>query len=119
LAFFEDIAKGVTPTGIVAAAGMALLAPVVAPAISQVLRPAGKAVMRTGITLYRSTLEPISAAIGDLVSEAQLELAAASAGAGGPAEAAGAEATDKPAARPHKRQRAHHDQNGTSSGGVP
>jgi hypothetical protein len=116
LAFLEDIAKNATPAGLVTALGAALLAPVLAPAIGQVLRPAGKTVMRTGITLYRSTMEPITTAIGNLVSEAQLELASASAGTAGtaPAEPAGSAAfsedePDKPAPRSHKRHRAQHE----------
>ena len=70
--------KGATPTGFAIGIGAALLAPVLVPAVSSVLRPAAKAVMRTGIMLYRSAAEPVSAAVGDLVAEAQLELAAAS-----------------------------------------
>src|SRR5215212_7048634 len=75
MALLEDLAKGVTPTGLVAGVGAALLVPVLAPAASGILGPAARAVLRTGITLYRSTVEPVTAAIGDLVTEAQLELA--------------------------------------------
>lgn len=79
MAILEDVTKVANPAGLAIGAGAALLVPVLAPALSQWLRPAAKAAMRTGITLYRSTMEPITAAVGDLVTEAQLELAASSA----------------------------------------
>jgi hypothetical protein len=55
-----------------------LLTPVLLPVISSVLRPAAKTVMRTGITVYRQTMEPLAAAVSSLITEAQLELAASS-----------------------------------------
>jgi hypothetical protein len=79
LALLDDLSKGMTPTNLVLGVGAALLAPVVVPALSSVLRPAAKAVLRTGITVYRSAMEPISATVGNLVTEAQMELATASA----------------------------------------
>ena len=75
MALLDDLAKGATPETVVIGIGAALLAPVLVPAVSSVLRPAAKAVLRTGITIYRSAAEPIGAAVGDLVTEAQLELA--------------------------------------------
>lgn len=72
-----------------------------APLVSNVLRPGIKALMRTGITLYRSTVEPVSAAIGDLVSEAQIELATAAA-------ARTAEPAPAPDAPPHKSRHRKH-----------
>jgi hypothetical protein len=77
VALLDDLAKGATPETVAIGIGAALLAPVLVPAVASVLRPAAKAVLRTGITLYRSAAEPVSAAVGDLVTEAQLELAAA------------------------------------------
>lgn len=78
MALLEDIAKGATtPTGLAIGIGTALLTPLLVPAASRALRPAAKAVLRTGITLYRSTVEPISDAVSGLVTEAQLELASA------------------------------------------
>jgi hypothetical protein len=76
LALLEDLADGVTPGGVMTGLGAALLLTVVAPAGRNLLRPAARTVMRTGITLYRSTVEPLVASVGDLVTEAQLELAA-------------------------------------------
>ncbi len=108
MALFDDIAKNAaTPTGLAVGIGAALLAPVLAPAASQILRPAAKAVMRTGITLYRSTVEPLTAAVSGLVTEAQLELAAASAGSAQPAATASKPAASE-APRPHKRRGDHH-----------
>lgn len=106
MALLDDLAKGAaTPTGLAVGVGAALLTPVLAPAASQILRPAAKAVMRTGIVLYRSAMEPISAALGDLVAEAQLELATAS-----PSPPAGdtAGAPERPAEAPHKTRRHKH-----------
>jgi hypothetical protein len=80
LALLEDLAKGAaTPTGLLVGIGTVLLAPMLMPAVSQALRPTAKAVMRTGITLYRSTVEPVVATVSELVTEAQLEMATASA----------------------------------------
>jgi len=101
MALFEDLAKGAaTPTGLMVGIGAALLMPVLAPAASGVLRPTARAVMRTGIMLYRGTIEPISAAVTDLVTEAQLELATASSGSG--AAASGDEQKEQPKSPRHK-----------------
>ena len=110
MALLDDLTKGAaTPTGFAVGVGAALLAPVLAPAVSQMLRPAAKAVMRTGITLYRSAVEPVSAAISGLVTEAQLELAAASAGSAPPLAAASPESAESETPpRPHKRRGNHH-----------
>ncbi len=108
MAIFDDIAKSAaTPTGLAVGIGAALLAPVLAPAASQILRPAAKALMRTGITLYRSAVEPVAAAVGSLVTEAQLELAASAGSAR--AAAAAPEPTASETPRPsHKRRGNHH-----------
>src|SRR5690242_9112493 len=79
MALIDDLAKGATPQTVAIGIGAVLLAPLLVPAVSSVLRPAAKAVLRTGITLYRSAAEPIGAAVGSLVTEAQLELAASKA----------------------------------------
>ncbi len=107
MALLDDLAKGAaTPTGLAVGVGAALLAPVLAPAASQILRPAAKAMMRTGITLYRSVVEPVSAAVSGLVAEAQLELATASAESTPPGAAAPEPAAPK-TPRPHKRRGNH------------
>jgi hypothetical protein len=101
LALLDDLAKGGTPTGLAVGIGAALLTPVLLPAVSSVLRPATKAVMRTGITLYRQTVEPLAAAVGNLVTEAQLELAASS---GARAAEPETKASDDVAGQPHRRR---------------
>lgn len=88
MAILDDLAKGATPETIVIGVGAALLTPVLMPVVTSVLRPAAKAVLRTGITLYRSAAEPLGAAVGSLVTEAQLELASARSA---PADAASAQ----------------------------
>lgn len=105
MALMEDLTRGVTPLNVAIGAGVALLAPVLAPAVASVLRPAAKGIVSTGITLYRGAIEPLSAAVGDLVTEAQMELAAASA-TGHETEAAnGAEAAHEDTEpRPRKRR---------------
>lgn len=106
MALMDDLAKGATPVNLVIGVGAGLLAPVLAPAVASILRPAAKAVLSTGIMLYRGTMEPLSAGVSSLVTEAQTELAAASA-AGQGNQAAGtsdaAEESSQPL--PRKRQR--------------
>jgi hypothetical protein len=101
LALLDDLAKGGAPTGLAVGIGAALLTPMLLPAVSSVLRPATKAVVRTGITLYRQTMEPLAAAVGNLVTEAQLELAASSGSRASEPEAKGAENS---AGQQHRRR---------------
>lgn len=108
MALLDDLAKGATPGNLLIGVGAALLAPVLAPAMSSVLRPAARTAMRTGITLYRGAVEPLSAALGSLVAEAQMELATASA-AGSAAQAPAVPETgdDAQPSRPSRRRGAH------------
>jgi hypothetical protein len=101
LALLDDLAKGGAPTGLAVGIGAALLTPMLVPAVSSVLRPATKAVMRTGISLYRQTMEPLAAAVGNLVTEAQLELAA-----GRTAEPEG-KGSEEPSSQQQKRRGSH------------
>ena len=66
--------------------------------VSRVLRPGAKFFVRTGITLYRTAMEPVSAVVGELVTEAQLELAASKASA-----PATVDTPHKAPARKHRR----------------
>lgn len=84
MALLEDLAENPTPTGLAVGLGAALIAPFLLPAVTRTLRPAAKAALRSGITLYRSAAEPVSAMIGDLVTEAQLELASSRAAEAAP-----------------------------------
>lgn len=104
MALLDDLAKGGAPTGLAVGIGAALLTPMLLPAVSSVLRPATKAAMRTGITLYRQTVEPLAAAVGNLVTEAQLELAAA---AGEQTTGSAAKSPEDAAGQQHKRRSSH------------
>lgn len=85
MSLLDDLTKGASPAGLATGIGVVLLTPVLAPAVTRILRPVAKEVMRTGITVYRGVMEPVSGAVSDLIAEAQLELATASAGAAPPA----------------------------------
>jgi len=79
MALLEDVTKGLTsPTGLAVGIGAVILTPVLLPVVSSVARPLARAVLSTGIGLYRQTVEPVSRAMTDLVSEARQELAAGS-----------------------------------------
>ena len=47
---------------------------VLAPTVGRVLRPAAKAVIRSGIVLYRETVAEVGEAASDLVGEVRAEL---------------------------------------------
>lgn len=104
MAVLDDFGKGLmSPVGLALGVGTVLLAPVLAPAVRNGLRPLAKTVLRAGITFYRDTVEPVTDAFNDLVTEAELELAAASAGSGTEpehAEAASPSSGSKRARRP-------------------
>ena len=104
MALLDDITKDVTPTGIAMSVGTVLLAPILLPAFSRVLRPMAKGMLSTGIQLYRQAAEPVSRTVSGLVAEAQLELASAKAAASAPAPAGGEEAAKAPR-RAHKGER--------------
>lgn len=95
MALLEDMTKGLTsPTGLAVGIGAVILTPVVLPAVAAVTRPLAKAVLSTGIGLYRQTVEPVSRAVNDLVGEARQELAAS---------AASAAPEEGSQARPHRK----------------
>lgn len=81
MAVFDDLVKNPAPGGLVVGVGAALLGPFVVPAVYGMLRPVATVAVRTGMTAYRSAMEPLRASIGSLVAEAQIELATARAGA--------------------------------------
>lgn len=113
MALLEDMAKGVTPTGIAVSIGTVVLAPYVVPALASVFRPAAKGVLSTGISLYRQAMEPVSKAMSGLVAEAQLELASAkAAAASAPAvtvPVAASPVTDEDAPAHKQARRTHKD----------
>jgi len=74
-----------------------------APLFSKILRPGMKVLVRAGITLYRGAMEPLSTAVGELVYEAQLELATASSGQIATAAPGTGETAPEPLRRKHRR----------------
>ena len=76
MALFEDVFKGGGVTGIAMGVGAVLLAPVVLPAVGQVLRPVVKGVIKTGISAYREVTNQLDNATRPMIQEAQAELAA-------------------------------------------
>lgn len=110
MAFLDDLTKSASsPAGLAAGVGTVLLTPLLAPAVSRVLYPGAKALLSAGITAYRSAAEPISAAIGQLVTEAQMELATAKAGTVPAAVTVSAAPEPAPAA-PKARRHKHRDE---------
>ena len=102
MAFLDDLTKAASsPAGLVTGVGAALLTPVLAPTVSRVLYPGARALLSAGITLYRSAAEPISAALEELVTEAQMELATSN------AARASAATVPEPAPPPVHRTRRH------------
>jgi hypothetical protein len=77
MAFLEDMFKGGNIlTGAAIAVGAAVLAPVIAPAVSNILRPAAKAVIKGGIMVYdqgRRAATQLSEVASDTVAEARAD----------------------------------------------
>ncbi|HLJ64750.1 MAG TPA: DUF5132 domain-containing protein [Stellaceae bacterium] len=76
MALMEDLVKGGGVPGIAVGVAVAVLAPVLLPMVSRVLRPAAKAMVKTGMSVYRETRRGITDATGDLIAEAKSEMAA-------------------------------------------
>ena len=76
MALFEDMFKGGGVTGIALGVGAVLLAPVILPAVGQIVRPLAKGVIKTGISAYREVSAQVGKATGPIIDEAQAELAA-------------------------------------------
>jgi len=74
MALMEEMFKGNLATGLVVGLGAVLLGPAIFQAMGRVLRPAAKAVVKTGLVFYRETLSEIGEMAGDLVAEAKAEL---------------------------------------------
>lgn len=77
MALFEDMFKGGNiVTGLAIGVGTALLAPVLVPAIGNVLRPAAKAAIKGGIVAYdwaREAAAQVGEAASDMAAEARSE----------------------------------------------
>lgn len=105
MALMEDLTRGATPVNLAIGVGAVLLAPLLAPTVASVLRPAAKGIVSTGITLYRGAMEPLSAAIGSMVTEARMELVTASATGHGTQPASVPDAAHEGSEpHPHKRR---------------
>lgn len=73
----EDMFKGSNiVTGLAIAVGTAVLAPVIGPAVSSILRPAAKTIIKGGIVAYdwgRQAAAQVGEAASDMVAEARVE----------------------------------------------
>lgn len=77
MAVFEDLFKGNIGTGLAVGIGAMVLGPIVAPALTAVLRPAAKAAIKGGIYLYdraSEALGQVNEMTGDIVAEARTEM---------------------------------------------
>jgi Protein of unknown function (DUF5132) len=77
MAFFEDLFKGGNiVTGLAVGVGAAVVAPLVAPAVTNLLRPAAKAVIKGGIMVYdrgREAMAQVGEATSDMVAEVRAD----------------------------------------------
>jgi len=82
----EDMFKGGNlVAGLAIGLGTAILAPVIAPAVSGLLRPAAKAVIKGGIVAYdwgRQAAAQVGEAASDMAAEARAEVQKADSGDG-------------------------------------
>ena len=77
MAFFEDVFKGNIGPGLAVGLGVAVVAPLLAPAIGGVVRPLAKTAVKAGLLAVdagREGLARLEEAIGDMVAEARAEL---------------------------------------------
>jgi Protein of unknown function (DUF5132) len=74
MALIEDVFKGNLATVLAVGAGAVILGPTVVQTIGQVLRPAAKAMIKSGMVFYRETLSEVGEMASDLVAEAKAEL---------------------------------------------
>lgn len=74
MALIDDMFKGNLATGLAVGVGAVLLGPTLVQSVGGLLRPAAKAVIKSGMVFYRETLGEIGEMASDLVAEAQAEL---------------------------------------------
>jgi hypothetical protein len=93
MASFEDMFSGGNiVTGVAIAVGTAVLAPIIGPAVGNILRPAAKAVIKGGIVIYdqgRQAAAQLGEMTSDMVAEARADAQQAEAGAHAAAEPQG------------------------------
>lgn len=91
MAILDEIFENKMITGLAVGIGAALLAPVIVPIATSILRPLAKSVIKGGILLYekgRETGAELAETLEDLVAEARSELETPAAQAATPAAAA-------------------------------
>lgn len=74
----SDLLKGETTKGVAIGIAAAMLTPIVAPALTQTIRPLARTLIKTGIILYhkgRETLAEAGENFDDLMAEVRAELA--------------------------------------------
>jgi len=87
MALFDDMVQGLTSSwvpSVLVGVGVALVAPIVVPALAGSMRPLAKAVMKGGMLVYDKGAEVIAEAseqLSDMIAEARSELDAAAAAA--------------------------------------
>jgi hypothetical protein len=86
MALVDELFKRNLLTGVAIGIGATMLAPVLVPALAQIVKPAAKAAIKGGIALYargRETLAEVTEAAEDILAEVQAELAEEMPAAGG------------------------------------
>jgi len=87
MALFDDMVEGLTSSwvpSVLVGVGVALVAPIVVPALAGSMRPLAKAVVKGGMMVYDKGAEVVAEAseqLSDMVAEARSELDAAAAAA--------------------------------------
>jgi Protein of unknown function (DUF5132) len=72
-----DLLKGSGLTGLIVGIGVVLLSPILPPVVREVIRPAAKAVIRSGLVLYeqgRVAVAEVGEMAEDVYAEARAEL---------------------------------------------
>ena len=81
MALFEDMFKGGNiVTGLAVTVGAAVLAPLIAPTVGRILRPAAKAAIKGGVLVYdrgRQAMAELGEMAGDVTAEVRAETGAA------------------------------------------
>jgi Protein of unknown function (DUF5132) len=74
MALIEDMFKGNLAAGLAIGVGAIIVGPTAIRTLADVLRPAAKTLIKSGMVFYRETLSEIGEMATDLVAEARAEL---------------------------------------------
>lgn len=77
MALFKDLLEGNVGTGLAAGIGIAILGPLLAPAIADAVRPIAKTMIKAGLPAFdavRESLARLNEAADDLVAETRAEM---------------------------------------------